>query len=459
MGLTVLMVEVFIGKKAPQADYFITQITLGFVLILTVQQIGQDRVILFEGAFVRDTLGDILKIFIYLTTMLSIGYSRRYLKEREMLRGEFYVMVLFAVFGIQVLVSAGSLLTVYMGLETMSLSIYALIAWRRDDLLATEAAMKYFVLGSLASGILLYGMSMIYGVTGNLGIYEIAQVVRNTSEHSLIFNFGLVFLVVGVAFKLGVVPFHMWMPDVYHGSPTALTIFLATASKLAAFAMLIRLWVDALAPVLEELKVMIVILSALSLIVGNVVAIAQTNLKRMLAYSAISHMGFVLMGIASGEIAGYANAMYYVIVYALTSAAGFGVILFLSTKDNESDKLEDLKGLAKRSPFVALVLLIIMFSMAGIPPTVGFYAKLSVLRSAVHADITWLALLGVVMSVVGAFYYLRVVKLVYFDEPQTKHPTPDSSIAFKTVLGVNAIALIALGIAPDSLIALCVSAF
>ncbi len=459
MGLTVLMVEVFIGKKAPQADYFITQITLGFVLILTVQQIGQDRVILFEGAFVRDTLGDILKIFIYLTTMLSIGYSRRYLKEREMLRGEFYVMVLFAVFGIQVLVSAGSLLTVYMGLETMSLSIYALIAWRRDDLLATEAAMKYFVLGSLASGILLYGMSMIYGVTGNLGIYEIAQVVRNTSEHSLIFNFGLVFLVVGVAFKLGVVPFHMWMPDVYHGSPTALTIFLATASKLAAFAMLIRLWVDALAPVLEELKVMIVILSALSLIVGNVVAIAQTNLKRMLAYSAISHMGFVLMGIASGEIAGYANAMYYVIVYALTSAAGFGVILFLSTKDNESDKLEDLKGLAKRSPFVALVLLITMFSMAGIPPTVGFYAKLSVLRSAVHADITWLALLGVVMSVVGAFYYLRVVKLVYFDEPQTKHPIPNSSIAFKTVLGVNAIALIALGIAPDSLIALCVSAF
>ncbi len=456
--LTILMVEVYVGEKAPRAGYWMAQTALFGVGMYTVFTFSLGAEASFSGGYVRDVFGDVVKLFIYLTGFLTLVYSKRYAADRKMLRGEFYAMILFAILGAQVLVSAFNLLTIYMGLELMSLSLYTLVTWRRDDVRITEAAMKYFVLGSLASGILLYGMSMIYGATGHIQIDEIARVVAQSPDSQL-FNFGLVFLVVGVAFKLGVVPFHMWMPDVYHGSPTVITLFLATVSKLAAFAMLIRLWVDALSPSLEAIQPMVMMLCAASIIVGNVVAIAQSNLKRMLAYSAISHMGFVLMGIAAGTDQGNAAALYYMIVYTLTGAAGFGLILLLSTATNESDQLADLKGLAKRAPKLALLLLIIMFSMAGIPPTIGFYAKLLVLEAAVDADLVWLAVLGVSMSVVGAFYYLRVIKLMYFDEAENPEAVAKPDADSNLILNLNVGSLIVLGVFPAPLIALCFAIF
>ena len=459
-ALSALMAEVFVGKRYPMLAYFIAQITFVVVFIWTVMYGVDSRTAFFDGGFIRDQFGDVLKLVIYAITALTLIYSQRYLIDRGMMRGEFYAMILFAVLGMQVLISAGNLLTIYMGLEIMSLSIYALVAWRRQVLTVTEAAMKYFVLGSIASGMLLYGMSLVYGATGSLSISTIAyEVIAQGLTSTLVFQFGLVFLLVGVAFKVGLVPFHMWMPDVYQGAPSTVTLFIATASKLAAFSMLIRLWVEALGTTLESVQTLLIVLAVLSIIIGNVIAIAQHNLKRMLAYSAIAHMGFMLLGILSGSQEGYAAAMYYAIIYAVMGTAGFGLLTILADKSSERDTFDDIQGLATQSPWLAALMLVVMFSMAGIPPTVGFYAKLTVLQAVIQADLVWLAILAVVFSVVGAFYYLRVIKKMFFDQPKRDTPIPSLPVSVKLFATANVAALVLFGIFPEPIIRWCQAAF
>jgi len=413
--------------------------------------------VVLNGTFVHDPLAALAKTSILLITFGVFVYSRSYLLERGIFRGEFYVLGLFAVLGMLVLVSAHSLLTLYLGLELLSLSLYAMVAFDRDSSPASEAAMKYFVLGALASGMLLYGMSMLYGATGSLDLAAIAAALADADEHSMVLVFGLCFMVVGLAFKFGAVPFHMWVPDVYHGAPTAVTLFIGSAPKIAAFAMTMRLLVEALGSLAGDWQGMLVILAVLSLALGNVIAIAQTNLKRMFAYSTISHMGFMLLGILAGTQNGYGSAMFYVLVYALMSLGGFGMILLLSRAGFESDQLEDFKGLNRRSPWLAFLMLLLMFSMAGVPPTVGFYAKLAVLQAVVEIGYVWLAVAAVLFSLVGAFYYLRIVKLMYFDTPHDTTPittSPDT----RFLLSANGLAVLALGILPQPLMAVCVHA-
>jgi NADH-quinone oxidoreductase subunit N len=383
-------------------------------------------------------------------------YSRRYAAARGMYRGEFFTLVLFATLGMMVMISANHLLSLYLGLELLSLSLYALVALQRDSKDNTEAAMKYFVLGALASGMLLYGMSMIYGATGNLEIPKIAQVIADGNANGTILVFGLVFLVAGIGFKLGAVPFHMWVPDVYQGAPTAVALLISSAPKLAAFAFVMRLLVESLghASLLVEWRQMLIVLAVASMAVGNITAIAQTNLKRMFAYSTISHMGFLLLGVLAGDQNGYSAAMFYVVVYALTSLGAFGMILLLAREGFEADRLEDFKGLNRRSPWYAFLMLLLMFSMAGVPPTVGFYAKLSVLQAVIDAGQIWIAVVAVVFSLVGAFYYLRVVRLMYFDEPVDTTPIR-ADTGMRVLLSVNGLAALVIGIVPGWLMALC----
>jgi NADH-quinone oxidoreductase subunit N len=385
-------------------------------------------------------------------------YSRPYLRERGLFKGEYYVLGLFAVLGMMVMVSAYSFLTVYLGLELLSLSLYAMVAFNRDSPQASEAAMKYFVLGALASGMLLYGMSMIYGVTGSLDLMEVSNhLIRSAGDMSVPLIFGLAFIVVGLGFKLGAVPFHMWVPDVYEGAPAPVTLFLGTAPKIAAFAMIIRVLEEGLGLLHADWQDMLIILAVLSLAVGNVIAIAQTNIKRMLAYSTIAHIGFVLLGLMAGTAQGYAAAMFYVVVYAVMATGAFGVIVFLSRNASEAERLDDFRGLNQRSPWMAFVMLLLMFSMTGVPPTVGFYAKLSVLQAVVQVDMWGLALYAVIMSVIGAFYYLRVVKLMYFDEAQLDAPLR-GPMDVNIVLGANGLLMLGLGLFPGGLMALCAAA-
>jgi NADH-quinone oxidoreductase subunit N len=355
-------------------------------------------------------------------------------------------------------VSAHHFLTLYLGLELMSLCLYAMVAMHRDSKVATEAAMKYFILGALASGMLLYGMSIIYGVTGNLAISAIATAIQTGDLNNTVLSFGLVFLVIGVAFKLGAVPFHMWLPDVYEGAPTAMTLFIATTPKLAAFAMMIRILVEGLGELQVYWQDMLIMLAVLSVILGNVVAIAQTNIKRMLAYSTISHVGFILLGVISGTEAGYAGSLFYALTYALMTLAAFGMVILMSRRGFEAEEIEDYKGLSKRHPWFALMMLIVMFSMAGIPPLVGFYAKLAVLKSVVDVGLLWVAVLVVLMSVIGAFYYLRVIKVMYFDTADEAYEI-DAPTDMRVMVSANAVAVLALGILPGSLMALCVNVF
>ncbi|MEO8165027.1 MAG: NADH-quinone oxidoreductase subunit NuoN, partial [Betaproteobacteria bacterium] len=403
-----------------------------------------------------DPLSDVLKLFLYLTVAVVLVYARDYLTERGLYKGEFFVLALFALLGMMVMVSASHFLTLYLGLELLSLSLYAMVALQRDSSIATEAAMKYFVLGALASGMLLYGMSMIYGATGSLDVTEVAQRIAEGDAVLTILIFGLVFVVAGIGFKLGAVPFHMWVPDVYQGAPTAVTLLIGTAPKLAAFAFIMRLLVQALgAPqLLLEWQQMLVLLAVASLAIGNITAIAQTNLKRMLAYSAISHMGFLLLGILSATIEGFGAAMFYSIVYVLMGVGTFGMILLLSREGFEAENLEDFKGLNQRNPWYAFVMLLLMFSMTGIPPTVGFWAKLFVLQAALAAGYAWLAVAAVLFSLVGAFYYLRVVKLMYFDAPVDTHAIrPYAEV--RALMSVNGLAVIGLGLMPGVLLAIC----
>jgi NADH-quinone oxidoreductase subunit N len=399
-------------------------------------------------------MSDVLKLMIYLGTSLIFVYSRQYIQQRDMFRGEFYALVLFSVVGMMIMVSGQNMLTLYVGLELLSLSLYALVALDRDNARATEAAMKYFVLGALASGMLLYGMSMIYGMTGSLNIADIHHVLINSGKTHSVLILGLVFIVAGLAFKLGAVPFQMWVPDVYEGSPTAITMLISSVPKLAAFAFVIRLLAQGLQTMAVDWQQMLLVMAVLSIIIGNVTAIAQTNLKRMLAYSTISHIGFVLLGLMSASINGFASAMFYIVSYVLMTLAGFGIILLLSRKGFEADKLDDLKGLNQRSPWIAFLMLIVMFSMAGVPPTLGFYAKFAVLQAALQAGFLWLVVFAVLMAVIGAFYYLRVIKLMYFDEPLDHHPIQVPT-DMRAVLSVNAFALLVIGLMPQGLMSLC----
>jgi NADH-quinone oxidoreductase subunit N len=423
----------------------------------------------FNRLFVVDLMAHVLKLAAYGALSLVLVYSRRYLLDRDLMRGEFLTLLLFALLGIMVLISANSFLTVYLGLELLSLCLYAMVALNRDSAASTEAAMKYFVLGALASGMLLYGMSMIYGATGSLDLGAVAKQIgtisHDSTQHSFLV-FGVVFMVSGIAFKLGVVPFHMWIPDVYHGAPTAVTLVIGTAPKLAAFAMAMRLLVNGLLDLAVDWQQMLAILAVLSMALGNISAIAQTNLKRMLAYSTIAHMGFMLLGLLTGMVAGnfrnapdaYGAAMFYMLVYVLMSAGSFGMLVFLSRKGFECENLEDLRGLNRRNPWYAFILLLLMFSLAGVPPTVGFYAKLVVLSAAVNAGQIWLAVVAVVLSLIGAYYYLRIVKLMYFDEPKDAAPFAGQALGPQVLLTANGMALLVLGILPQPLMSLCFAA-
>jgi NADH-quinone oxidoreductase subunit N len=407
------------------------------------------------GLFQADPLANLLKSASCFALLISLIYSRQYLVDRGMFRPDFIVLALFALLGQCVLISGANLLTLYLGLELMALSTYGLVAMRQDNAQSTEAAMKYFILGALASGFLLYGMSMLYGVTGTLDLIEIFKAVADPRINHLIMAFGLVFIMAGLAFKLGVVPFHMWVPDVYQGAPTAVTLLIAAAPKLAAFALLFRLLVNTLLPLFSDWQPMLIMLAVLSMVIGNVTAIAQTNIKRMLAYSAIAQMGFVLLGMLSVfDDHAYSAALFYAVTYTLTTLASFGFLMLLSKKGYDCETLDSLKGLNKKHPWFAFMGLVMMFSLAGIPPTVGFAAKLSVLEALVDAEYTALAIIAVMASLVGAFYYLRVVKVMYFDAPLREHEITGSGIS-RGILGINSIAILVLGIFPGALMALC----
>ena len=407
------------------------------------------------GLFQADPLANLLKSASCFALLISLIYSRQYLVDRGMFRPDFMVLALFALLGQCVLISGANLLTLYLGLELMALSTYGLVAMRQDNAQSTEAAMKYFILGALASGFLLYGMSMLYGVTGSLDLIEIFKAVADPRINHLIMAFGLVFIMAGLAFKLGVVPFHMWVPDVYQGAPTAVTLLIAAAPKLAAFALLFRLLVNTLLPLFSDWQPMLIMLAVLSMVIGNVTAIAQTNVKRMLAYSAIAQMGFVLLGMLSVfDDHAYSAALFYAVTYTLTTLASFGLLMMLSKKGYDCETLDSLKGLNKKHPWFAFMGLVMMFSLAGIPPTVGFAAKLSVLEALVDAEYTALAIIAVMASLVGAFYYLRVVKVMYFDAPLREHEITGSGIS-RGILGINSIAILVLGIFPGALMALC----
>jgi len=463
MALAILMIDLLVKDSRRTLTFVLTQLTLvGCAAIQFATSTGEITYT-FSNMFVDDLMSDLLKLFLYMTMVIVMFYSRGYVIDREsMNKGEYYVLALFATLGMMVMISANHFLTIYIGLELLSLSLYAMVAMNRDSVVSTEAAMKYFVLGALASGLLLYGMSMIYGATGTLEITGIAERLYGGGVNKSVLVFGLVFLVSGLAFKLGVVPFHMWIPDVYHGAPTSVTLLIGSAPKLAAFAIVMRLLVNGLITMAADWQAMLVILSVLSMAIGNLAAIAQTNLKRMLAYSAISHMGFMLLGIVTGVVSGdaryalnaYSSAMFYVIAYVLMSAGTFGMILLMSRAGFEAEEIEDFKGLNKRSPWFAGIMLMLMFSMAGVPFFIGFFAKFSVLQAVVAAGYMWLAIVAVLFSLIGAFYYLRVVKVMYFDAPADDTPLA-APLDMRILISANGLAVAFLGIFPQVIMSLC----
>ena len=454
MAMIILLADLFIKPANRIILFVLAQITLLGAAFITIATHAPSVTYAFSGMFVDDPFADVTKLMIYLSTSLMLVYTRQYITLRGMYRGEFYALVLFAMAGMMVMVSGQHFLTLYMGLELLSLCLYALVALDRDNARATEAAMKYFVLGALASGMLLYGISMMYGATGSLNISEVASALLNGSQDKPVLVLGTVFIVAGLAFKLGAVPFQMWVPDVYEGSPTAITLFIGSVTKLAAFAFVIRILAQGLFVLAIDWQGMLMIMAVLSIIIGNITAIAQTNLKRMFAYSTISHVGFLLFGLMSASLNGYISSMFYIVAYALMSLAGFGMILLLSRKGFEAEELVDLKGLNQRSPWFAFLMLITMFSMAGVPPTLGFYAKFAVLQAALQAGFLWLVVFAVLMAVIGAFYYLRIVKLMYFDEPTDLSPIINPP-EMNMLLSVNALGLLFLGIMPQRLMDIC----
>ncbi len=441
MGCLILCVDLFVSKQARMVIYWLSQVTLLGAAALTLNLLMTPAGMTFSGMFVHDSLSNAIKLATYLIVFFVFVYSRDYIRERGMFRGEYFVLGLFGVVGMMIIASASHFLTLYLGLELLALSLYAMVAFQRDSAQATEAAMKYFVLGAISSGILLYGMSILYGLTGTLDIAGVRQAVAGMAADDVVLIFGLVFVVVGIAFKLGAVPFHMWVPDVYHGAPTSVTLYIGTAPKIAGFALVMRLLVGGLEDLAVSWQDMLTILAVLSMAIGNVVAIAQSNIKRMLAYSSISHMGFFFLGVVNATPNGYSSALFYVLVYAVMSLGAFGMIILLSRSGFEAERLDDFKGLNQRSPWYAFLMLLLMFSMAGAPPTIGFYAKLLVIQSVIEVGMIWLAILAVLFAVIGAYYYIRVVKVMYFDDVEDNTPIT-ASLDMRVLIGVNGLVLL-----------------
>ena len=465
-ALAVTMVDLWVDHPKRLPTYLLTQASLAAVAVLHLLAFDAgDTVYAMQRMVVADPMGHLLGLFATLAVMVTLVYSHPYAAERELLKGELFTLSMFSLLGVGVMLSANNFLVVYLGLELMTLSLYALTAMRRDHADSTEAAMKYFVLGALASGFLLYGLSMMYGATGSLGIPEVYKAIGTGQLNQGVMILAVVFIVAGLGFKLGAVPFHMWVPDVYQGAPTAVTLLIGAAPKLAAFAITIRLLVEGMIGRAADWQQMLVVLAVGSMALGNLVAIAQTNLKRMLAYSSIAQMGFMLLGLCSGVVYNntlsaansYASSMFYIVTYVLTTLGTFGMIMLLSRRGFEADEINDLRGLGKRNPWLALVMTIFMLSLAGLPPTVGFYAKLSVLQSLVSTNVAgyvYLAVIAVILSLVGAYYYLRVIKVMYFDEPTDLRPIVSSN-EMRIVMSLNGLAVLGFGILPGGLMSLC----
>ena len=456
-AFALLMLDLFLNEKQRVVTHLLAVASLVLVAALLVAGTGGQGTVL-GGMFIRDNMADVLKIGTCVVSAIALLYGWPFLRERGLYKGEIAVLVLFAVAGMMLLVSAGSLVMVYLGLELLALCSYALVAIDRDSPLASEAAMKYFVLGALASGMLLYGMSLVYGASGSIDLATIAAHAAGAEQRTMLLT-GMAFMLAGIAFKFGAAPFHMWVPDVYQGAPTPITLFIGSAPKLAAFAMAMRLLEVGMGPLGDHWRPLLAILAALSLVIGNLVALAQTNLKRMLAYSTVSHVGFLFMGLAGGGAIGYAAAMFYALSYAIMATAAFGAIVLLSRRGFEADRIEDFKGLNARDPWTAGLVLCVMASLAGVPPFLGFWSKLVVLRAAIEGGMLWLAIVGIVCAVIGAFYYLRVIKAMYFDEPVGEPVVPRADRTLRVVFGVNALALLAFGVFWSPFMAWCQQAF
>ena len=456
-AFALLMLDLFLNEKQRVVTHLLAVASLVLVAALLVAGTGGQGTVL-GGMFIRDNMADVLKIGTCVVSAIALLYGWPFLRERGLYKGEIAVLVLFAVAGMMLLVSAGSLVMAYLGLELLALCSYALVAIDRDSPLASEAAMKYFVLGALASGMLLYGMSLVYGASGSIDLATIAAHAAGAEQRTMLLT-GMAFMLAGIAFKFGAAPFHMWVPDVYQGAPTPITLFIGSAPKLAAFAMAMRLLEVGMGPLGDHWRPLLAILAALSLVIGNLVALAQTNLKRMLAYSTVSHVGFLFMGLAGGGAIGYAAAMFYALGYTIMATAAFGAIILLSRRGFEADRIEDFKGLNARDPWTAGLVLCVMASLAGVPPFLGFWSKLVVLRAAIEGGMLWLAIVGIVCAVIGAFYYLRVIKAMYFDEPVGEPVVPRADRTLRVVFGVNALALLAFGVFWSPFMAWCQQAF
>lgn len=459
MACFIIVVDAFTGTKKRSAVYFLIQLTMVAVFLLTLREFRDypEPILTFSGHYVVDRLAVISKLFIYLFSFFAFAYSREYIQSHKIQRSEYYLLGLFAVLGMSVMASAHSYLTIYLGLELLSLPLYAMVAMYKESILATEAAMKYFILGSLASGMLLYGISILYGATGTLQIDTIADVLR--TQQSIVPVLALIFVLAGLIFKFGAVPFHMWVPDVYQGAATPVTLFIASAPKIAAFAILIRILVQSMPSLEVDWQHMLIVISVLSMCFGNVLAIAQSNLKRMLAYSSIAHIGYTLLGVIAGpdSTQGYSAAMFYISTYVLVAAGAFAIITIMSKDGLDLDKLSDYRGLNARNPWLAFMMLLLLFSMAGIPPTVGFFAKLGLLEALMQANYVWLAVLSLIFALIGAYYYLRVVMLMYFEEPTpeaARHPIVISKDMMVAV-SINGAAALVLGLLPSFFIDLC----
>jgi len=454
-----LLADLFLRHKYKSIVFYVTMIGLVLAGCVSYLFIGNYKMIILNGLFINDDLSNLMKCFIFISVLLSFIYSRTYLEERQMPSGDYYVLGLFSTLGMMILVSAHSMLSLYLGLELMSLPLYTMTAIRRADGNASEAALKYFVMGAIASGILLYGFSLIYGVTGKLDLLDVANTIAsNWQEKNLLLSFALVFVLTGVGFKLAAIPFHMWAPDVYQGAPSSVTMFISAAPKIAALSMVYRLLTLGLVDVTLQWQQVILVMALLSTGLGNIFAVMQTTIKRLLAYSAISHMGYVLFGILAANAAGYSASLYYILVYSITSVAAFGLVVLLSSQGQEIDEITDLKGLSKRNPWLAFLMLIVMLSLAGIPPTVGFFTKLLVLKALVDAQMTWVAIVGLLFTVIGAYYYLRIVKIMYFDEPLDAGSVIISKCN-TLFYSLNCLSLLYLGIFPGVLITACINAF
>lgn len=455
MGCLILAIDAYLSDQQRNLTYHLSQGTLIGTALLILIGYPHQRTLAMNDMFVSDPMSAVLKFLVLIIVFVAFLYSRGYLRDRQMFKGEYFVLGLFAALGMMVMISAHSLLTIYLGLELLSLSLYTMIAMHRDSPSATEAAMKYFVLGALASGMLLYGISILYGLTGTLDLAKVAQFISHSdaANHTLLV-YGLVFVVVGLAFKLGAVPFHMWIPDVYQGAPTSVTLFISSAPKLAAFAILMRLLVDGMPGLHADWQNMLILLSILSMATGNLVAIAQTNIKRMLAYSTIAHVGYLMLGVLTATKTGYAASMFYVMVYTLMSLGGFGMIILLSRAGFEAENISNFKGLNDRSPWYAFIMSILMLSMAGVPPLLGFWAKLSVLNQLVQAGLVWLAVVAVLFAIIGAFYYLRIVWMIYFEKAEDSSPI-QAEMDMRVAVSINGLVILLLGLAPQTLMAVC----